>query len=45
METVYQRFNQQVCVCVDCRSGLTVPNSTWEVIRLKREGKWRGTIE
>lgn len=42
METVYKRFNQEVCVCSDCTSGITVPSSTWEVIRLKREGKWHG---
>ena len=25
MELVYDRFNQQVCVCTDCHSGLTIP--------------------
>jgi hypothetical protein len=40
MQLVYDRFNQQVCVCVDCHSGLTIPSSAWEVIRLKREKKW-----
>ena len=41
LEIVYNRFNQQVSVCKDCHSGLTVPSSAWEVLRLKREKKWR----
>ena len=36
METVYDRHHQKVCVCVDCRSGVTVPNSAWDVVRAKR---------
>ena len=40
MELVYARNNQQVCVCKDCHSGLTVPNSAWEIVRIKREAKW-----
>lgn len=39
-ELVYQRLNQQVCVCTDCHSGITVPASAWEIARLKRENKW-----
>jgi hypothetical protein len=41
LEIVYNRFNQQVLVCKDCHSGLTVPSSAWEVLRLKREKKWQ----
>ena len=41
LEIVYNRFNQQVSVCKDCHSGLTVPSSAWEVLRLKREKKWQ----
>ena len=41
LEVVYNRFNQRVSVCKDCQSGLTVPSSAWEVLRLKREKKWR----
>ena len=41
LELVYDRFNQQVSVCKDCHSGITVPSSAWEVLRLKREKKWR----
>lgn len=40
MELVYDRYHQKVVVCMDCRSGLTVPDSAYEVERLKREGKW-----
>lgn len=40
MELVYDRFNQRVCICADCHSGITVPSSAYEVVRLKRENKW-----
>ena len=40
MNVVFERVNQIVAVCVDCRSGLTVPASAWDVERLKRLGKW-----
>lgn len=36
MEKVYSRPHQQVCVCVDCRSDLTVPATAWAVLRHKR---------
>jgi hypothetical protein len=38
MELVYDRFNQQVCVCTDCHSGLTIPVTAWEVQKRKRSG-------
>jgi hypothetical protein len=41
LELVYDRFNQRVSVCKDCHSGLTVPSSAWEVLRLKREKKFK----
>ena len=37
---VYDRYHQKVYVCVDCKSGLTIPSSAAEVQRLKRERKW-----
>jgi hypothetical protein len=40
MEVVYNRHNQQVIVCTDCLSGVTVPTGVWEVVRIKREAKW-----
>ena len=39
MEVVYCRNNQQVTVCTDCHSGLTVPSTAWDVVRIKRESK------
>jgi hypothetical protein len=39
MELVYDRLNQQVCVCVDCHSGVSIPSSAWEVQRIKRDAK------
>jgi len=36
MEVVYQRNNQQVAVCTDCHSGLTVPSAAWQISRTKR---------
>lgn len=39
MEVVYVRSNQQVLVCKDCHSGLTVPSSAWEVVRIKKQAK------
>ena len=38
MELVYDRFNQQVCVCTDCHSGLTIPSSAWDIQKRKRSG-------
>jgi hypothetical protein len=38
MELVYDRLNQQVCVCTDCHSGLTIPATAWEILRRKRSG-------
>ena len=38
MELVYDRINQQVCVCTDCHSGLTIPAGAWEIQRKKRGG-------
>ena len=35
MELVYDRLSQQVCVCTDCHSGLTIPTTAWEVQRAK----------
>jgi len=35
MEVVYDRFNQQVCVCVECHTGLSIPVSAWEIRRIK----------
>ena len=39
MEVVYARHNQQVCVCVDCHSGITIPSRAWNIVRMKRHSK------
>jgi ssDNA-binding Zn-finger/Zn-ribbon topoisomerase 1 len=36
MEVVYSRHGQQVVVCTECHSGLTVPASAWNIARVKR---------
>jgi hypothetical protein len=40
MEVVYARNKQQVSVCTDCHSGITIPAAAWEIVRIKRESKW-----
>lgn len=40
MEVVYDRFNQRVVVCLDCHSGLTIPATALDIVRLKREKKF-----
>ena len=40
MEIVYNRNAQQVLVCPDCHTGVTVPSSAWNIARIKREAKW-----
>ena len=39
MEVVYARNNQQVSVCTDCHSGITIPPAAWEILRTKRDSK------
>ena len=38
MEVVYARNNQQVCVCAECGTGVTVPAAAWDRARVKRLG-------
>ncbi len=40
MELVYDRQHQRVMVCVDCQSGLTIPQTAWDIARIKRESNW-----
>jgi hypothetical protein len=39
MELVYYRQTQAVCVCVDCRTGLTIPATAWDVAKESRESR------
>jgi len=40
MELVYDRHHQKVLVCIDCQSGLSIPETAWQIARIKREAKW-----
>ena len=44
MELVYSRNAQQVVVCTDCHSGLTVPAGAWNIARIKREASRKSSI-
>ena len=39
MELLYDRPSQQVCVCIDCHSGITIPVSAWAVQKAKHDDK------
>ena len=40
LDLVYDRLRQKVYVCIDCHVGLTVPDTAWDVVRLKRDNNW-----
>ena len=35
MEAVYMRAHQKVCVCVDCHTSITVPQTAWDIKKEK----------
>lgn len=37
MEIIYSRGHQDVSVCVDCGSDLTVPITAWDVLKQKQK--------
>ena len=39
MEMIYSRGHQDVSVCADCGSDLTVPTTAWEVLKRKQQKK------
>lgn len=39
MELVYDRLTQQVCVCTDCHSGITIPRTAWDIRQQKLDHK------
>ncbi len=41
MQLVYKRNNQQVIVCTECHSGVTVPGPAWAIARAKRHARER----
>lgn len=36
MELVYSRFGENVVVCVDCQTGLTIPRKAWDIAEVKK---------
>ena len=39
MELVYSRFGENVVVCVDCQTGLTIPRKAWEIADVKKQAQ------
>ena len=37
MELVYSRFGENVVVCIDCQTGLTIPRRAWDVAEAKKK--------
>ena len=35
-EVVYSRHGENVLVCVECHTGLTIPRNAWEIADVKR---------
>lgn len=36
MDLVYSRFGENVVVCVDCQTGLTIPRKAWDIADVKK---------
>ena len=36
LEGVYSRFGENVYVCVECYTGITVPRKAWEIAAVKK---------
>ena len=37
MELVYSRFGENVVVCIDCQTGLTIPRKAWDIAETKKQ--------
>jgi hypothetical protein len=37
MEVVYSRFGENVVVCIDCQTGLTIPRKAWDIANVKKQ--------
>jgi uncharacterized protein YbbK (DUF523 family) len=37
MERVYSRFGENVFVCMDCHTGMTVPRKAWDIAEIKKK--------
>ena len=36
LERVYSRFGENVFVCIECQTGLTVPRKAWDIATVKK---------
>ena len=36
LERVYSRFGENVFVCLECQTGLTVPRKAWDIANVKK---------
>ena len=36
MDVVYSRHGENVLVCVDCHTGLTIPKNAWSISAVKK---------
>jgi hypothetical protein len=34
-DLVYSRHGENVAVCVDCRTGMTIPGRAWNIAKMK----------
>ena len=39
MDLVYSKFGENVVVCVDCQTGLTIPRKAWDIADVKSRQK------
>jgi len=37
LERVYSRYGENVFVCMECHTGLTVPRKAWDIADVKRK--------
>jgi uncharacterized protein YbbK (DUF523 family) len=37
LERVYSRFGENVFVCVECHTGMTVPRNAWDIAAVRRQ--------
>jgi len=37
MELVYSRSGENVVVCIDCQTGLTIPRKAWDIAEAKQQ--------
>lgn len=45
MVRAYDRYRQQVCVCTDCNTSISIPASAWRVASAKRAARSLQSVE